>query len=91
MGEVYHPNAYLSRVRNVKSGLASRTKILSLLEESPKTAKGIGPDAQISYSTTLHHLHLLENERIVERTTAKPPYVWETTGIGQLRLPLERE
>lgn len=86
MGEVYHPNAYLSRVRNVKSGLESRTRILSLLEESPKTAREIAHQVEISYSTTLHHLHRLEDESIVERRTAKPPYVWETTGLGQMRL-----
>lgn len=86
MSNVHHPNAYLPRVRNIKSGLAARTKILHSLEGDKNTAKEISEDAGVSYASALHHLHLLERGKIIERANSKPPYEWKITGVGQKRL-----
>lgn len=91
----YHPNAYLERRRNVAKGLKARTKILEMLaaemskseevREKELTIKAISSPAAMSYSSSLHHLRLLEEERIVKRE-GKRPYKWKVTGKGQRSL-----
>ncbi|MFP3985143.1 MAG: hypothetical protein ACLFU9_04150 [Candidatus Bathyarchaeia archaeon] len=83
---IFHPNAYLNETRNIKQGLASRTKILKTLEKTVATAKTIANETRLNYSVVLHHLHLLDAEKIVTRKTYRRPYVWELTGVGQQRL-----
>ena len=80
-----HPKAFLSRRRNVREGVSTRSRIIMVLERKPLSAKAIAEEAGISYSNVLHHLRLLEEEKIVKREGGKP-YVWKLTGIGQLRL-----
>jgi len=80
-----HPNAYLQRVRNVKTGLKARTKILNALEKKRSDASSIARELPLSYSTVMHHLRLLEIEGIVNRK-GKRPYLWLLTGLGQKRL-----
>ncbi len=80
-----HPNAYLKCVRNVSSGLKTRTKILEALESKPCDGAGIAKKASLSYSVVMHHLRLLENEAIVHRK-GRRPYYWVSTGLGQKRL-----
>lgn len=82
---VYHPNAYLSSIRNVRRGLAARTKILNVLEKTMGDARTIGTQAGLSYGVTVHHLKLLAVEEIVDRKDHKP-CIWATTGKGQKRL-----
>ncbi|MHC1579252.1 MAG: helix-turn-helix domain-containing protein [Candidatus Alkanophagales archaeon] len=77
----YHPNAYLRLIRNVKGGLSARTKILNALRDG-MTAKEVAEASKLSYSSSLHHLRLLERERIVKRE-GKRPYRWRLTGLGQ--------
>jgi predicted transcriptional regulator len=81
----YHPKAFLSNTKNVKQGLATRTKIASMLDKGACTARTISGNAGTSYSSTMHHLHLMENDEIVKRSDKKP-YVWEWTGAGQKKL-----
>ncbi len=91
----YHPNAYLERRRNVVKGLKARTKILDALatamskseevrdeKENELAIKAISRSAAMSYSSSLHHLRLLEEEKIVKRE-GKRPYIWKVTGKGQ--------
>ena len=80
-----HPKAFLSHKRNVREGVSTRSRIIMVLERKPSSAKAIAEEAGISYSSVLHHLRLLEEERIVKREGRKP-YVWKLTGVGQLRL-----
>jgi predicted ArsR family transcriptional regulator len=82
----YHPKSYLSSVRNVPLGLRSRTVILNVLEIGERTAREIVMQANISYARVLHHLHLLEREKLVERIGQKPPFLWRMTEYGQRRL-----
>jgi len=83
--ETYHPNAYLTDIRNVKLGLRARTQILNVLEKRQADAKTIGSEANMPYRVVMHHLKLLEAEGTVERRGSRP-YVWVLTGLGQKRL-----
>jgi predicted Rossmann fold nucleotide-binding protein DprA/Smf involved in DNA uptake len=83
--EVYHPNAHLSNIKNIKRGLRARTKVLNTLGQRPVDAKAIVKETGMLYGVVMHHLRLLEAERIVERKGSKP-HVWVLTGIGQKRL-----
>jgi hypothetical protein len=85
MKEALHPNAYLECVRNVRSGVRARTKILESLEKVPSDAVGIAKDAALSYGVVIHHLRLLRNEGIVQRKGVRP-YCWVSSGLGQKRL-----
>jgi predicted ArsR family transcriptional regulator len=81
----FHPKAFLSQKRNVKPGLVARTRILSVLEKSPAKAKEIADSSRLSYKIVLHHLHLLEIEKVTTRRGNRP-YIWQLTGVGQQRL-----
>ena len=82
----FHPNAFLSEVRNVRQGLDSRTKIIRGLEGKNANAKTLANELKLTYRVVLHHLRLLENEKIVLRGGNRRPFIWELTGIGQQRL-----
>jgi predicted transcriptional regulator len=81
----YHPRAFLSKTRNVKKGLVTRTKIISTLDQLQCTTRVINEKTGIHYSSILHHLHLMENEHIIVRNN-KRPYIWKLTGLGQKKL-----
>ncbi len=49
------------------------------------TIKAISESAAMSYSSSFHHLRLLEEEKIVKREGPRP-YKWVVTGKGQRRL-----
>jgi predicted transcriptional regulator len=80
----YHPNSFLSERRNVRPGLVARTKIVLTLEKGVHNTRALVQETKLSYSSVRHHLHLLENERVVFRK--EKPYSWELTGSGQQRL-----
>ena len=83
--ETYHPNAYLQRIRNVKSGLKARTRVLNSLEVQSSNAGAIAKENALSYAVVMHHLRLLEAEGVVSRKGSRP-YSWVLTGLGQKRL-----
>jgi predicted transcriptional regulator len=83
--EIYHPNAHLSSIKNIKRGLKARTQLLIVLERGSAEAKSIGKEAGLHYGVVMHHLRLLQKEGIVVRKNGKP-HVWTPTGTGQKRL-----
>jgi len=83
--ETYHPNAYLTNLRNVRLGLRARTNILNALETGASNAKKIVDKTGMHYGVVMHHLKLLRSEDIVRRERGKPS-VWGLTGVGQKRL-----
>lgn len=83
--EIYHPNACLETVKNVRLGLRARTKILNVMEGFSGDAKAIAKESGMHYNVVLYHLKLLEREKIVQRKGSKP-YSWSLTGLGQKRL-----
>ena len=84
--QVFHPRAFLSRKRNVRLGLAARTRTLQALERRESDVRGIMGSSELKYNVVIHHLHLLEAERVVVKKGGKRPYVWQLTGGGQQRL-----
>ena len=83
--EIYHPNAYLRNLRNIRLGLRARTKILNALEKGSGNAKTVAMEATMHYGAAMHHLKLLQSEGIVRRASGKNA-VWTLTGAGQKRL-----
>ena len=82
----YHHNAYLERRKNVIRGLQARTKILEVMDRNQLlTVKEVSELAGLSYSSSRHHLRLLEDERIMKRE-GKKPFGWKRTGRGQKSL-----
>lgn len=83
--ESYHPNAYLSAIRNIRRGLKARTQVLGALEKGAAEAKAVADGTGMRYGGAVHHLKLLQKEGIVERKGNRPS-IWALTGIGQRRL-----
>jgi predicted transcriptional regulator len=81
----HHPKAFLTLKRNIQPGLLVRTQIISVLEKKACNAKKISKETGLSYASVLYHLHLLEAEKILNRS-GRYSYVWHLTGAGQQRL-----
>jgi len=81
----FHPKAFLSQKRNVKLGLTARTRIILALEKTTSNIRSITNTTGLNYNIVLHHLRLLEAEKVVTRK-GKRPFLWELTGMGQQRL-----
>jgi len=56
------------------------------LEKGDSDVKGMMESTGLKYNVVIHHLRLLEAERVVARKSNKRPYVWHLTGAGQQRL-----
>jgi len=81
----FHPKAFLSQKRNVELGLKARTRIILALEKVASNAGNVANTTGLNYGIVLHHLHLLEAEKVVTRKGNRP-FLWELTGVGQQRL-----
>jgi len=81
----FHPKAFLSQKRNVKLGLTARTRIILALEKAALNVRNVANATGQKYNIVLHHLRLLEAEKVVTRKGSKP-FLWELTGVGQQRL-----
>jgi DNA-binding HxlR family transcriptional regulator len=84
--DTFHPNSYLSEIKNIRRGLKARTLVLNVLERHSVDARSLAGEAEIGYGVVIHHLRLLEAEGIVDRKGGKKPHVWVLTGAGQKRL-----
>ncbi|MCL2691285.1 MAG: hypothetical protein FWE56_03395 [Candidatus Bathyarchaeota archaeon] len=82
---MFHPNAYLKNVRNVRCGLVARTKILSFLDNQYCTTRELVNKSDLSYNVVIYHLRLLCHDDIVVHKGGRR-YVWLSTGVGQTRL-----
>ena len=81
----YHPNAYLSNIRNIGRGLATRTRIMHVLERGSADARTVAMEAELHYAVVIHHLKLLAHEQIVIKKGSKLG-LWMITRKGQKRL-----
>ncbi len=82
---MFHPKAFLSTKRNVNRGLTARTKLIQALENNALNVRGVCRVTGLSYNIVVHHLRLLEAEKVVTRKGNKP-FIWALTGAGQQRL-----
>ncbi len=81
----FHPKAYLSTKRNISRGLTVRTQIIQALEYNSSKVKHIVKATGLRYNVVLHHLKLLEAERVATRK-GRRPHMWQLTGAGQQSL-----
>ena len=82
---MFHQNAYLQKVRNVRCGLAARTKILLILDSQYCSVGELVHKTGLSCNVVRYHLRLLRREGIVGHKGDRR-YVWLSTGVGQTRL-----
>jgi hypothetical protein len=65
--------------------------VIQGLEKHESNIRGIATETGLGYNVVVHHLRLLEAERMVTRKGGKKPFVWALTGVGQQRLVNMRE
>ena len=82
----YHPRAYISGIRNVNRGLASRSKILDAMEEGKTRLIEISEKSGLTESCVSHHLKLLRKQKVVSSSTLGRGNRWVLTRYGQERL-----
>ncbi len=83
---MYHPNAYLPNIKDVKPGLKSRSKILNFLKKCPRTTIKIAEETELTYGNTLYHLRLMEGFGVVQRDKSNKTHIWYRTSSGQQNL-----
>ncbi|TFG32111.1 ArsR family transcriptional regulator [Candidatus Thorarchaeota archaeon] len=82
---IIHRLAYLSRIRNVKPGLLTRSLILdNLTTDTWKSTSKIAKEIPVSTNTITYHLRNLERENVVERNQKNRQ--WRLTVSPQLDL-----
>lgn len=80
------PRAYLARIRNVRRGLLTRTKIIELLSRGPSTTRRLAGGVGLTQSAVRKHLRNMAAEGIVEARKIKGRFLWRLTGAGQSTL-----
>ena len=83
----YHPRAYMTGMRNVQRGLASRTRIITSIEESGNSrASDIAKKAGLGKACVNYHLKLLAGQKVVRSKKIGRSNSWTLTTYGQERL-----
>lgn len=85
MSEV-DPRAYLGRIRNVRQGVLTRSRILGWISEKPLTVGEIAERVGRSRSAVRKHLWNMAVEGIVRVHRFRGKRLWVATGAGQRRL-----
>lgn len=88
MSLAHHPRAYLSGMRNVSRGLASRTKIIQAMEQSKTHVAEISEKSKLGRACVSYHLRLLLRQRVVSLTQTGRTGRWALTKYGQEKLVL---
>lgn len=78
-----NPRAYLAKIKNVKRGVDTRSRILELIQSKPLTLRKIAESIGKSSSSVRRHLKNMESEGIVRSQRYKGRIIWTSTGIGQ--------
>ncbi len=87
MSPAYHPRAYLSGMRNVSRGLASRTKILETMELGKTRISEISEKSKLGSACVSYHLKLmLLHQKIVRVDQTGREGRWTLTKYGQEKL-----
>lgn len=81
-----HPRAYLSGMKNVKRGLASRTKIIESLEKGKTLVSDISDSSNLGRACVSYHLNLLLGRKTVRVARSGREGHWSLTKYGQARL-----
>ncbi len=86
MSPAYHPRAYLSGMRNVSRGLASRTKILGTMEQGRTRISEISEKSKLGTACVSYHLKLMLHQKIVHVAQTGREGRWTLTKYGQEKL-----
>ena len=73
-------------MRNVSRGLASRTKIIEIMEKGKNNIPEISEESGLSQSCVVHHLRLLLKQRVVNSSQSGRVGRWTLTKYGQEKL-----
>ena len=76
----------MSGMRNVSRGLASRTKIIEIMEKGKSSIPEISEKAGLSQSCVGYHLKLLLKQRVVNHSQIGRVGRWTLTKYGQEKL-----
>ncbi len=86
MSPAYHPRAYLSGMRNVSRGLASRTKIIEAMEQGKTRVSEISENSKLGRACVSYHLKLLLRKKIGQVREVGREGRWTLTKYGQEKL-----
>ena len=86
MSPAYHPRAYMSGMKNVSRGLASRTKIIEAMEQGKTKVVEISEKAKLGQACVGYHLKLLLKRKVVNMTHTGRMGRWTLTKYGQEKL-----
>ena len=81
-----YPRAYLRRIKNVKQGVSTRSRIIDALKRRPLTIDELAELIELSPSTIRRHLRNMLREGIVLKFRSERKRFWKLTGIGQVAL-----
>lgn len=76
----------MSGMRNVSRGLASRTRIIEIMEEGKNNIPEISEKAGLSKSCVGYHLKLLLKQKVVNSSQSGRVGRWTLTKYGQEKL-----
>lgn len=82
----HHPRAYISGMRNVNRGLASRSKIIENMEKGKTRINEISEKTGLTESCVSYHLRLLLRQRVVSSAAVGRGNRWTLTKYGQEKL-----
>lgn len=86
MSPGYHPRAYLVGMKNVSRGLASRTKIIGVMEQGKNRVSEISEKSKLGQACVSYHLRLLLKQKVVSMTRTGRTGRWTLTKYGQEKL-----
>ncbi len=86
MSPAYHPRAYLSGMKNVSRGLASRTRIVQAMEQGRTHVLEISEKSKLGKACVSYHLKLLLRRKVVSVTQTGRTGRWTLTKYGQEKL-----
>jgi len=86
LSPAYHPRAYVSGLRNVSRGLASRTKIIQAMEQGKAHVADISERSKLGKACVSYHLKLLLRRKVVGLTQTGRTGRWTLTKYGQEKL-----
>jgi len=86
LSPAYHPRAYVSGMRNISRGLASRTKIIQAMEQGKAHVADISERSKLGKACVSYHLKLLLRGKVVGLTQTGRTGRWTLTKYGQEKL-----
>ena len=84
--EIIRSRAFLRRVRNVRKGILTRSRIIERLSEKAYTMGQLAEELEMSSSAVRRHLNNMLAEGIVEKFKYRGKTLWRPSGYGQTSL-----